>query len=476
MRRLPIFLLGVLLALAGCGGSKAEDTLVRARDEARKIDPDAALVEVDFSGFGFATSGSGIPDMSKAGPPKLAVFNFYSAKTGKGFRVDADINRDPMPADMQKTMEQQGYKDIRVEQGAVPFSPYTLPLPETIGDLDHALAAAGKTLDQDCAGEDPKLSTCRLVQDAELHMAWAGPQSAGGKPVWSISFGQKPNSAETVRRVIADGSYDTYDGGDAQAVDLSGLDLKPLHSVDIKAMPDFDSVWPAALAAIRQQDPLYAPYAVSLVTYLSDVADAGGKAVVSEVHIQLARVTPSLLWDAMEAHIAWRQGAADDAVVFFSDPRRQAFGDPKPMTLQPDELPKADPALEALLGNFPKGYTEVKTTWSQGCEDIMSFVVGLKMWRCGVYLPNEEHTDLVFLWLTGEGNPLWESARAPIASEYSAVAANTPKGGWAWWTRVKHPEAWAYFLTDAKEGKADPGFCTTPNNGLDPIEQRSCAP
>jgi hypothetical protein len=467
----------VLVTLASCGGDKSEDALGRARAEAKKIAPDAQLVAVDFSGFGFAVGNGGIPDMTRSGPPQVAVFNFYSPSGGKGFRIDVDINRPPISSDAQKAMEQQGYKDLRVEpQGQVPFVPYTLPLPDDIGDFNRAVEAAKASIAADCAADTPPLSTgCALTQDVELHMNWAGPQDGNGKPVWTVSFGQNPKTLETVRRKVLDGSSSLYEGGDAQATDVTGADAQPLQQVDLKAKPDFDQVWPAVLAEVRKQDPLYTPYAASLVTYLSDVHDAGGAPIVSEVHIQFARLTPSLLWDEMEAHVAWRQGAEDDAVLFFSAPRRHfAPADAKPVTLDSAALPQAGPALAALLKNFPEGYTEVRTTWSQGCEDIMSFVVGLRMWRCGVYLPNEEHSDLVFLWLTRQGNPFWQSERAPIASEYDLVASNAPKDGWTWWTRVKHPDYWKYFLTDAKQGKPAAEFCTNPNDGTNAIQISAC--
>jgi hypothetical protein len=195
------------------------------------------------------------------------------------------------------------------------------------------------------------------------------------------------------------------------------------------------------------------------------------------MHVQFARLTPSLIWDEMEAHVGWREGAEDDAELFFSQPKRHmAPAEPMPVTLKAGDLPKTEPALDALLEKFPAGYTEVHTTWSQGCQDVMTFVVGLRMWQCGVYVPNEEHTDLVFLWLSRQGNPFWDSGRAPIASEYDAVSDNAPRQGWAWWTRVKHPEYWEYVLVDAISRRRDDGFCTTPNDGASAIELHDCGP
>lgn len=475
MRLIRALAIAVLLAPAACGGGDSDDLLDRARAEAKKVAPDAALVQIEFSNFGFATGRGGVPDMTKAGPPKNALFNFYSPATGKGFRVVADINREPPPAEIAKVMRERGYKDMRVEHAEVPYTPYTLPLPDEIGDMSRAVEAARDTIDKDCAGGDPRMSTCRLQQSAELHMHWSGPKDEGGTPVWTVTFGQNPKTYADVRRTVEDRSYDLYAAGDAQTGDYNDRATKPLRQADLRVGHGFDALWPKVVAEVRKQDPLYAPYAVSLITYLRSVRAAGGKAVVSEAHIQFARLTPSLIWDEVEAHVGWRDDSDDDAVLFFSPPRRHSDpNEARPATLKADELPEAEPALRALLKNFPDKYAEVTSTWSKGCDDVLTFVPGLKMWRCGVYVETKRLSDLVFLWLSRQGNPYWQSGRAPLATEYRAVAAGTPKGGWAWWTRVKHPERWEYFLIDAKSGRPDKGFCTNPNTGLNTIQQLPC--
>jgi hypothetical protein len=43
-----------------------------------------------------------------------------------------------------------------------------------------------------------------------------------------------------------------------------------------------------------------------------------------------------------------------------------------------------------------------------------------------------------------------------------------------WWTRVKHPENWEYFMTDVSTGRAAKGFCTNPNRGTNMIEVSAC--
>jgi hypothetical protein len=140
MRLFRALLILSLLALAACGsgGGTSSDLAERARAEAKKVDPDAALVQVEFTDFGFATARDGLPDVTKSGPPKTALFNFYSP-SGKGLRVVADINRPPMPAELEKAMRERGYKAMRVDQGKIPYSTFMLPLPEKIGDMSRAI-------------------------------------------------------------------------------------------------------------------------------------------------------------------------------------------------------------------------------------------------------------------------------------------------------------------------------------------------
>ena len=476
MRLFRALLILSLLALAACGsggGGTSSDLAERARAEAKKVDPDAALVQVEFTDFGFATARDGLPDVTKSGPPKTALFNFYS-HTGKGLRVVADINRPPMPAEIEKAMRERGYKAMRVDQGTIPYSTFMLPLPEKIGDVSRAIEAAQKDIEKICAGGDPS-SNCQLLWSAELHMHWSGPQDGGGKPVWSVTFGQHPKTHAPVRVAIDAATNRIYTGRDVLPAGYNDRQTTALREVNLKVGRSFDAVWPAVVAAVQKQDPLYAPYAASLITYLRDVRAAGGKPILSEVHIQFARLTPSLLWDDLEAHVGWREGSDDQAVLFFSTPkRRDAPGEPVPLTLKADALPKAEPALADLLKKFPEKYAEVSTVWSKGCEDILTFTPGLSMWRCGVYVANQERTDLIFLWLTRQGNPYWQSGRAPLSSEYRLVAGGTPKNGWAWWTRVKHPDYWEYFLIDAMSGRPNQTFCTNPNTRSNTAQTRPC--
>ncbi len=467
-------LLLFLLAPAGCGGEPG-GLVERARAEARKAAPDAELVQIEFTHFGFATGQGGIPDMTRAGPPKMALFNFYSRASGKGLRVVADINRDPVPAEVEKAMRERGYRDMRIERGAVPYSPFTLPLPHETGDMSRAVAAARKAIEKECAGSDPMTPNCALVQSAELHMHWSGPQDGGGTPVWRVTFGHHPKTLAPVRSAIEGGSYRVHARSDAQPASYNDRDAKPLSEVALKLSRDFDAFWPAVVAEVQKQDPLYAPYAASLITYLRDRRAAGGKAVIAEAHIQFARLTPALLWDDLEAHVGWRSTDQDQAVLFFSRARRRAEPlEARPATMRAADLPRAGAALASLLGRFPDGYAEVSTVWAKGCEDIPTASPDLTMWRCGVYVATKQRSDLVFLWLSRQGNPYWQSGRAPLATEYRALSETAPKDGWSWWTRVKHPAYWEYFLIDAMTATPRQGFCTNPNTGANTVQMRAC--
>src|SRR5579884_3710782 len=93
------FLLAVvtpLMAIAtvscGKGESALEQDLKQAKAQAIKWKPDAELVSIELIDFGFATDPSThLPDMSKPGPPAIAMYNFWSPSARDGIRVDASL-------------------------------------------------------------------------------------------------------------------------------------------------------------------------------------------------------------------------------------------------------------------------------------------------------------------------------------------------------------------------------------------------
>src|SRR5438445_10819861 len=68
------------------------DVVQRALGEAKRVAPDLRLVQLQFLGFAFATGKNGIPDMTREGPPRGAVFYFLAPSTA--LRVFIRMNRD----------------------------------------------------------------------------------------------------------------------------------------------------------------------------------------------------------------------------------------------------------------------------------------------------------------------------------------------------------------------------------------------
>lgn len=468
--------LAFIAMFAASGGAFAADdpaaVIRRARAEARTVAPDAELVQIEFLHFGFAAGPGGLPDMSRPGPPKMAVLNFLSKTALVAFRVVVDINRDPAPREIAEAMRARGYKDLRVERGQVPFSPFTLPIPERIGDMNRAIETAARSVAADCAGA---AGGCGLVSSAELHMHWTGPADKTGTPVWTIAFGQDPRTLKSVLRTIDATTGRAFVGRDLQPASYNDHATAPLQPVNLTVGHEFDAMWRAVVAAVRKQDPLYEPYAVSLLTYLRDRRRAPDRVHVAEAHIQFSRQTPSLMWDDLEAHVGWRPDAEDQAFVFFSEPQRRiAPGQQFPITLDYEKLPPSRAALKSLLDRFPENYAEIITTWSKGCEDLPTFTPGTHMWRCGVYVPTRTRTDLVFLWLTRAGNPHWPSGRAPLAGAYRAVQDAAPGDAWVWWTRMLRPEYSQYFLASVRGDRPLVAVCTNPGSGATPVRRRDC--
>src|SRR5262245_25558420 len=171
----------------------------KARAEAAKWQRDAQLVQVEVTHFGFAQGRSGMPDMTKAGPPGTAMFNFFSPSTLQALRVNVSLNLTP---EAEQFLKSHGKSAMQVERLETPYSPYTLPIPEKFVDLDDAIAEAQKSgIDRECAGANPVTSTCALVSGAELHVYWSGTGQSG-TPIWKISFGQHPSTYQTVARQV----------------------------------------------------------------------------------------------------------------------------------------------------------------------------------------------------------------------------------------------------------------------------------
>jgi len=228
---------------------------------------------------------------------------------------------------------------------------------------------------------------------------------------------------------------------------------------------DFDAVWRAVNRAVATQDPLYKPYAATLILYLRDNQTPDSTVSLSEAEFQYARITPSFYRDDMIAHVKW-QGAS--AIVDLSPPtRRRAPEEPLPRTMEFHKLPSQDALVHQLIAVFPPGYAEQYTTWERGCQDLMTVSPNITAWECGVLVPTRHRTDEVYIWLTRQGNPYWRSGAAPLPAEHTLISQHASQDKWMWWTRVKRNNQWQYHLVDPASGSGTT-VCTAPPADSDP--------
>jgi hypothetical protein len=104
-----------MLAGSGCHSSdRVSQFAAGARREAGKWQADAELVEIHARTFQMIISGAAM----KSGPPQIVTFYFFSPSTRRALHVDATTQGlQPHPDDL-------------------PFSPFTLPIPDTFAGLD----------------------------------------------------------------------------------------------------------------------------------------------------------------------------------------------------------------------------------------------------------------------------------------------------------------------------------------------------
>ena len=161
----------------------------RAGTEARRLRSDARLVQIEVPIFSLAMGTSGLPDMSRVGPPAAVVFHYLSASTQRQIRV---VLRPDLPP------AQRG--SLQAEELTYRASPYSLPIPDGFVELDHALARAQEAgFARECAGVNVHYGCGRVVR-AELH-AYAAGQGTAGIPIWTFTFGQDANARTITRQV-----------------------------------------------------------------------------------------------------------------------------------------------------------------------------------------------------------------------------------------------------------------------------------
>lgn len=174
----------VALLLASCNFDSVapiQRLADQARAEAKKWRPDAQLVQIEITDFSFAMGASGVPDVTKSGPPRTMLFNFESRTAPESLRV----------------LAQPDSGDLSSQRMPPGFIAYSQPVPDKFIDFESAIAKAKQDAGAECAGTSVAARSCLLVQSAELHMS-----SRDAKPVWKISFGQNPRTFETVSREV----------------------------------------------------------------------------------------------------------------------------------------------------------------------------------------------------------------------------------------------------------------------------------
>jgi hypothetical protein len=437
----------------------------KARAEAAKWQRDAQLVQIEVTHFGFAEGRSGMPDMTKAGAPGYAMFNFFSPSTRQALRINVFL---------------KGSSAMQVERLTTPYSPYTLPIPEQFIDPDDAIAEAQRSgIDRECAGENPLFPTsCSLVSNAELHVYWSGAGQSG-KPIWKISFGQHPSTYELVARQVDATSGKVVAVADLQAATVRGeTDTTIAPSVvDLSNMErDFTAAWRVVNEAVAKQDPLYKPYAIGLVLSLNENQEnLRAKVVLHHAYVQLARLTPSARWDDLQVHVEWSSNTR--ATMTIGAPsRRSSPWEPRPAVITPSRFWDADPSLRKLVNLFPRGYREVYTyteiihiRGKPSQERIVgeTKIIDPPTEPKDVPIEVKNYIDFVYVGLTLQGNPHYRTEVPPLPSEYALINQTAPREKWVWWARIKQHDQWQYQIVDAATG-ALTAVCTSPPDATSP--------
>jgi hypothetical protein len=153
MGRLSGACLALLIGIAAAQADTIPQLADQARAEAKKWHSDARLVQIEVSNFGFAMDTSGIPDVTKAGPPGTVTFHFLSFIAQQALRISMHLKLTPEQV-------QHGGSARQVEQLPTPYSPYTLPIPDAFIDPNQAIAQAQHDITTECAGTGLEARGC----------------------------------------------------------------------------------------------------------------------------------------------------------------------------------------------------------------------------------------------------------------------------------------------------------------------------
>jgi hypothetical protein len=186
------------LSVSAAQGETIHELTARADAAARRLRPDARLVQIEVATFGLAIGPSGVPDMSKVGPPTAVFFYYVSPAAGTQIRV---VVRAGLSADQRRLLEARGQGAVRAEELSYTATPYTLPIPERFLELDEALARAQRGgFERECAGVNPHYGCGRVVR-ADLHMYVR--DDGAQTPIWRFEFGQDARGGMVTRHVEA---------------------------------------------------------------------------------------------------------------------------------------------------------------------------------------------------------------------------------------------------------------------------------
>jgi hypothetical protein len=168
-------------------GETIRELTAQANAEARRLRADARLVQIEVMTFGLVIGPSGLPDISKVGPPTALLFHYISPAARTEVRV---LVRAGAPA---------ARPSMRADQLPSVATPYTAAIPDTFMELDAALARAQQGgFQRECAGINPSYGCGRVVRaDLHTHIAADGSRT----PVWTFDFGQDA-AAGTISREI----------------------------------------------------------------------------------------------------------------------------------------------------------------------------------------------------------------------------------------------------------------------------------
>jgi len=241
MTSLGLAMIALLVAAATAHAAETVHQLAAvARAEAQKLSADAQLVQIDVTSFSLAMDRSGLPDMSRVGPPAVLLFYYVSPTTQRHIRVVVQADLSP---EQRQFLRDRGTSPIQADVVPASAVPYTRVIHESFSELNEALASAERGgFQRECAGVNPHYGCGRVVR-AELHAYWNG--QGPGTPIWTFAFGQDARARGITRQV------DAVTGRVVMVEEASPGVVAPA-SLSVRVVLSYsDGENPSSLAAIR---------------------------------------------------------------------------------------------------------------------------------------------------------------------------------------------------------------------------------